>query len=93
MQNDRHGQLLFIAEVSLEEGFDRLRLPMHQTHFIKRLGLVQRDQLDDPVGLAREIIQHHIKVFVVLLKNLQPRIKARIRLGKLGEIDPVSMPK
>lgn len=71
MQDDRHRQLFFVAQMAGKEGLDRLGLVTGST-FIKL------NQLDRSVGNPRVPIQHSVQRRVVLFQNLQSRVKARI---------------
>ena len=86
MKDDWHGEVFLIREVSLEKCLDRLCLTIDRASFVIGLCFVQSGQLDHAVCLTREIVEHNIKIGVVLLQNVQPRIKARIGGREFGEI-------
>lgn len=68
MQDDRHRQLFFVAQMAGKEGLDRLGLVTGST-FIKL------NQLDRSVGNPRVPIQHSVQRRVVLSRISSPASK------------------
>ena len=86
MQDDGNGEVLFIAEMPIEQFFDLRSMAVERTCFVARGLLVELHELDDPVRLTGEVIKDAIKRLVVLFQDVEAGFEPRIGGSQFGEI-------
>ena len=75
MQDDWHRQFLFIAQMTLQKGFDHHAGIVHLPRLFECLRFVQCGQFDQTISTPSEVIQYLVQVGMILLQQRQPSVK------------------
>src|SRR6056297_611283 len=95
VQDDRHGEVFFIRQVTFQKGLDDPAGAVQRSGLVAGLRLVERRQFDHTVGLPGKVIQHPVQISVILFQHVEPGGEPWIRRSKLREIAvvfPAMMP-
>ena len=87
MQDDRHGKVLFIAQMALKKSLDRFRQVPKLTSFVKGLFGIKLHQFQNTISAVGEMIEHCVQFGVIGFENIQPPVEARICCGEFGNCD------